>query len=409
MFKKTLIIIFMILLILGGSLVGYFYFTGNKAVVSVFNGGVFPSGNSTGFTPPATNQGSAAQNEASSTQTNTADGRLHLITSDPVAGSVVLQSASTTNIRYVDRATGHVYDARPDVGSPVQISNTTIPKISEALWNPDGTSVYLRYLGNNEVIKTFYAKLKAPAGTSTSASPYGLEGSFLPDNITSLSISNTGSKLFYLGSSGNGVSGNSSNLDGTKKVQVFTSPLTHWQSLWLGDTSILLTSNASAAIPGVALTVSNLTAKTPTQQKLLANVYALTTLTNPVGDGVIYSESIGGIVSLKYLLLKNKLVKTLSLKTLPEKCVWSKKDKNILYCAIPLNMTVGETPDSWYQGLTSFSDSFWKINTLTDETNLVYSAQSGLYDAVNLKLSPDEGYLIFTNKKDGSLWSLKTI
>ncbi len=65
---------------------------------------------------------------------------------------------------------------------------------------------------------------------------------------------------------------------------------------------------------------------------------------------------------------------------------------------------------SWYQGKVFFSDSIETINTKTLESKTVLDLQSesgGAIDATNLKLSSDENYLLFMNKRDLSLWGLR--
>lgn len=413
MSRKILFSTIALLLLVVVGIFGYLYFSGNKAVVSIFKGGVFPSSSDIGSATPS---GSLQAGSDTSTTTINSDPsipqRIHQITADPISGSIVIESGSTTLVRYVDRATGHIYEAPIDIGAPTQISNTTIPKISEALWVPDGSAVYLRYLGVSGSLKTFYAKIKASSGTSTDMSPYTLEGNFLPDNITSLSLAPNGVKIFYLGSGGNSAIGVITNQDGSKKVQVFSSPLDNWQSMWSETGSLLLTSNAASSIPGISSLLSNVTSgKGLSQNKILTNIFGLSTSISPSGEYVIYSEIVNGTVVLKAISLKEKVptARTLSLKTLPEKCVWSKKDKGTLFCAIPQNISGSNVPDSWYQGVVSFVDTFWKINITSGETNLIYSPQSSnyQYDAINLGLNTDESYLVFTNKKDNSLWSLQ--
>ncbi len=413
MSRKKLFFVIIPLLLLGGILLlSFFYLSNSNGGRSIFGGGEFPVGTSSGdTTDPTSSNPQTGEGDPTSTDPNTPIGQMYQITAEPVAGSIVIQSASTTLVRYVERATGHVFEARVDSRAQSRLSNTTIPKIYEAVWLPDGSSVFLRYLNKADVVKTFYAKLKASSGTSTiEMSPYSLDGNFLPDGISTLSVSNTGSKIFYLGAIESGVVGNTADPDGSKKVQVFSSPLIHWQSIWSGDDSILLTSNAAASIPGVSFLLSNISKKV-VSQKILANIYGLTTSVNLSGESVLYSEVKSENLSLKALSPKEKsqVIRTLSSKTLPEKCVWSKKEKTVLFCAVPQSIPEGEHPDLWYQGVTSFFDSFWRIDTVTGKTDLIYYAKSNAeaYDAIKLQLSVEEDYVIFTNNKDNSLWSLR--
>jgi hypothetical protein len=94
-----------------------------------------------------------------------------------------------------------------------------------------------------------------------------------------------------------------------------------------------------------------------------------------------------------------------SLKTLPEKCIWSEVDVNKIYCAVPKNLPTANYPDDWYKGLVSFDDNLWQIDTLTGETTLLLN-QFG-FDIINIFKTKNEDFLFFQNKKDGTLWSLK--
>ena len=72
---------------------------------------------------------------------------------------------------------------------------------------------------------------------------------------------------------------------------------------------------------------------------------------------------------------------------------------------MPDNFPQGDYPDDWYQGLISFKDSIWQKNFSTGETNILINETNA--DVINPFLTKDENYLIFTNKTDNTLWSLK--
>jgi hypothetical protein len=97
----------------------------------------------------------------------------------------------------------------------------------------------------------------------------------------------------------------------------------------------------------------------------------------------------------------------LGINTFPEKCVWSTKERGVVFCAIPESMPIGLYPDTWYQGRILFSDNLWKINTVTMEyrvLSLIRESSGEFVDVENIKLSKNEDYLIFRNKIDLSLW-----
>ena len=70
----------------------------------------------------------------------------------------------------------------------------------------------------------------------------------------------------------------------------------------------------------------------------------------------------------------------------------------------------GQIPDQWYQGLLSFNDTFWEVNTDTGEITFLADPKGETgkeFDVIQPVISVNEGYFIFTNKKDGTLWSLR--
>ena len=144
--------------------------------------------------------------------------------------------------------------------------------------------------------------------------------------------------------------------------------------------------------------------------KILGGITGLTTNTNPTGDHVLYSESARGNFNLfSYSISANEQT-PLSLKTLPDKCVWSKLKKTLVYCGVPTNIPSGEYPDVWYQGVVSFSDTLWMIDTETGITTILAKPQDLTgeeIDATQLVLDPNESFLFFINKKDSTPWSLK--
>jgi hypothetical protein len=95
--------------------------------------------------------------------------------------------------------------------------------------------------------------------------------------------------------------------------------------------------------------------------------------------------------------------------TFPEKCVWSKKDATIVYCAVPENSLDGTSLTAWYMGQISWSDDIWKYDLKQNTAGIVEHLADDAgeqIDVIKPILSTSEQYLIFTNKIDGTLWSL---
>ena len=91
--------------------------------------------------------------------------------------------------------------------------------------------------------------------------------------------------------------------------------------------------------------------------------------------------------------------------TLPEKCVFSNKSAT-LYCAIPLESTVGVVwPDDYYMGAFNQEEAIYKIDLQTMEaTPLIGKA---IFEIQGIDLSKDETQLIFFDKISQSLYGFK--
>ena len=96
--------------------------------------------------------------------------------------------------------------------------------------------------------------------------------------------------------------------------------------------------------------------------------------------------------------------------TIAEKCIWSIKQIDTVFCGAPIDGLGPNEPDDWYRGATHFSDSIWLFNTGAEFAQVLSEPKTEFgvdLDLAEPKLSPDEDYLIFTNNTDLSLWALK--
>ncbi|KKW15525.1 MAG: hypothetical protein UY54_C0008G0016 [Parcubacteria group bacterium GW2011_GWA2_50_10b] len=122
-----------------------------------------------------------------------------------------------------------------------------------------------------------------------------------------------------------------------------------------------------------------------------------------------YNNQNGG-AGMEAKNLQTGAVIDIPLATIAEKCVWSGKNRGVIYCGSPVSEIGGNEPDNWYRGVTHFSDRIWRFDTNTEIAQILSEPKASLnmdIDASDLKLSPNEDYLIFTNKRDLSLWALK--
>lgn len=309
-------------------------------------------------------------------------------------------------IRYIERGTGRIYETASSTPETERITNSTFTKIIESFFDKKGDNVLIRDLFNgSDIIQTRLGVAAFEAPTSTSMS---LKTKVLPYNMFSVVMSPE-KDLFasYIEQKGVGSLINISRLDGTGIVNIYRSPFREWLLSWPSTNLVVLNTKPSAYSEGYAYSINT---KTKAFKRLTGGQAGLTTLLSPDGLNVLIGESVEGSMKLSVLNLKTNSYKDVYARTLPEKCVWSKLEKSVLFCAASESIVYAPYPDAWYQGLVFFDDNIWKINTETQENKLLYviknSIKEGL-DITNLSLDKNEDYLLFTNKKDLSLWGLQ--
>jgi len=311
-----------------------------------------------------------------------------------------------TPIRYINRGTGNVFETRTDSLQDERLTNTTYPRIQEAFFTRDGAGLIIRTLDDIDQIKTYVADINTTSSTSSDAVGT-LTGYNLDDNISFVEISPDTSKMLLIKQDSSGTQIQSADTKGNGKKDIYTSPLTEWLAQWYGVNSVALTSKPTNGADGV---ITSLDLKTNKTNILLSNIAGVTGLVNTTGDKILYSESKLTILNLAIYSVKTGGISNITSKTMPEKCVWSLKEKGVLYCLIPNTVPYGIYPDDWYQGVVSFSDNIFKIDIISGLTTQLYSPTNSNkldLDGIRPMLSSDEKYFLFMDKKTGSLWSLQ--
>jgi len=317
------------------------------------------------------------------------------IVSDAVAGAGVFRSESTSTIRYIEKSTGHIYEVSPVGKERERVTNTTILKVFKSLWSPSGERVVVEYLEDGGLVpeaKIFSASIN-PISNS-------LEGVFLPSSATSVAVSPDQDKIFYLSEKTGGTVGVVSDFENKNGDVVFATPFGEFGAKWATPGKISLLTKPSASAKGYLYFLSP---KTGRFIKVLGGVKGLTASVSPDGKKVIYSQSAKKSFGAKLLNMTEGETSDFPLKTLPDKCVWG-EDSETVYCGVPKSLPPADYPDAWYQGTLSFDDSLWKADIATGETTLV--ADDTGADITNLFFGPNGNRLIFTNKKDDTLWSV---
>ena len=295
-------------------------------------------------------------------------------------------------VNYLERQSGNVYQYLVRAKTLTRISNKTIPGIQEALWLPDGSTTYIRYLSGD---------------THTTINTYvlpknGVDGHFLAQGIASLGVSSA--NLLSLASGVNGSIGTVSKIDGSGSKQAFISPLTSLRASFAGKNQYIAFSKPSAFINGYAFLVNS----TGNFERVAGPFPGLVALPGTLGKCVLFSYTSGGITKMSLVEVASREIVALPVATIADKCVWNVRETAV-YCAIPIDPpTTYAYPDDWYQGAVFFSDRIWKIDVDGRFAELVLDFKKETdadLDAVNLALDPTENILVFKNKRDGSLWS----
>ncbi len=330
--------------------------------------------------------------------------KLRKISSEPVAGAVVFNQGTTSIVRFVERGTGNVYEARSDSNIINRLSNTTIPKIVRAYWLPDGSGFIAQTISlENEIIETSLVKLKKnTTSASEDLTPYSTTISSLPTNIKEIAVSPDGRKIFYYTKSSISQF-YTANPDGTGETLVATHPLTEWIPFWKDNSKIVLQTKADSSLVGYAYTLDL------NSRAITKNGFGLDGLTiNPNQTGAMI-VSTGGNRPIINIRSTTGNYTTINTSTLAEKCTWLNKAQNII-CAIPNGFPRGSYPQDWYKGLVSTEDFIIGVDLSStiayNVSNLV--AESGQkIDVEEIMISKDDSHLIFRNKIDGFLWLLR--
>jgi hypothetical protein len=320
----------------------------------------------------------------------------------PVSGAVGFLKNNSTYIRYTDRATGHIYDINPRTLEKVKIANITQPKIYEAFFKADGSGVIYRSLEDDgdEIINTSI-DLTPPKGTSTEAL-YTETPTILRGDIRNIAVSNSG-KIAFVSHDDRGVF--LSQFNGVSPQKLFASNFTNWLIYWTTN-SIILTTKPSTYTYGFSY---KLNPSTGLLSKIAGPLYGLNLLINQSENKAVFSYLDGSLIRTIYKDLQTDFQSELP-STFAEKCIWSHKQTSVVYCASPAGGVSAGEPDLWYQGKSHYLDQIWVINPETTLDEILIDPKKDFnvdIDVVDPFLTPDEDYLIFTNKNDLSLWALK--
>lgn len=345
--------------------------------------------------------------------------RLRLVSDVPTAGGFVYRRTIENNsffnvtpetisvMRYIERESGNVYETTELTRINSRVTNTTIPRVLEAMF-VDGDSLLVRYIDPiSNTLKTFSAAVSQVPETSLvdneGAGLSRLSGVFLPDGIQDVSINNAG-EILYTQTSPSGLVAIVTDALGQNKKQIFSSPLSEWKPDWAKRSeTITMTQYPSSVAFGFSQILNRTTERT---SPFISGVRALDVLLSPDGTRALVSYKDGNTQSL-FIRNQDGTYSDTNLSTFAQKCVWS-SDSVLAYCAEPINQISSEAPDLWYQGVESYSDDVWRINTNDATTRVLFSPfEENFYslDIIDLDISADERFLFFRDKDNEYFWT----
>lgn len=383
--KPYIIIGVLALLIVGGVI---WYFSGQTLQITKKTG-ISTSGTETGFPNGATTRTgqNGKETEASGGLTGAPEPKLMQITDFAVVSPTLNKNGD--KILFYAKTGGDIYESDFLGKEKKKISNITVLGILTAQWSPQKDKAIVWYLDKNE-IKKFIQTI----GTTTKAA-------FLPSLAYTASWSQDGSSVAYLslGKEGSTLVVTDSSAKNPKTK--FKTPVRDFRINWITQNQISFNSASSGFAPSVLYVFD---AKNNSFSKIIDNTYGFIPLWSPDGKQLLYSATNNNGEGLS-LYLKKTDGKTLKLgvTTLPEKCAWSSDSKEI-FCALPRNFQNTNMPDSYYQGLTYFSDRLVKINAENNETTELFNERE--FDAENLLITSDKERVFFVDRKDGTLWGI---
>ncbi len=311
-------------------------------------------------------------------------------------------------VRYVERTSGNVFDVELATLSTERVTNTTLPRIHDAVFHRNAEHVIVRYAQeNNDVIKTYVASIIADTATSSLSEFKKLEGGFFEDGVDNLLMDPTQTKVLLTIPEKLGLMGYVLDFENEEKTPSFESDFGEWIIDWAEEDTLTATTKASHIADGFMYAVD---LNTGTFQKLFGGEKGLTALANSDLSKIFFSKTNStGRISSHVFDRQTQTITDLEIATLAHKCVWSKTNNTKLYCGAPTLIPQGELPDKWYQGVVQFTDNIWEIDTETYQSRELANPVTTLnvaIDAIDLSLANDERLLLFRNKKDSTLWSL---
>jgi len=312
----------------------------------------------------------------------------------PVLGASI--DASGKKVKYYDKATGNIFSVALNGSDLSTLSSASLSGLVKAFWSPDKEKV-ISYFEDDKQTKKYLHNYSS--GQSTLLNTEIKQAIWSPDSkkIASLTYDeNSATSAVSI-----------ANADGSDFKIIFQTRIKDISLEWSAVDKISIITKPSGLAEGAVIFLNQENGDFTTA---LSGLFGLNAKWSPLGNILLYSATSESgknpVLSYSNQFGQNKT--SLGISTLADKCSFS-QDNRFLFCAIPERISENAVwPDDYYKGMIATNDSFYKINIETGQKNLLLAVDAEKsYDASEIFLSPEEDYLIFINRRDGLLYSLK--
>jgi len=318
--------------------------------------------------------------------------QLYKISDDPVAGSQFVTVDGSPRVWFIKAGSGNLYSHNPDTRSTTKQTDTTIPKIREAIIAKSGEQAIYRYITNGEV-RTYQADI------DRNQSGLSLEGSFINREVYAIDYSPDGSQLFYLVSADDGSVGILENVTNGTSKRVFSNSVLDWRLSFDQPNAVTIFTPAADDTRGYAYEISTNSG----QREKIAEGSALTVLQNETGRRLIKGTQKDEGLEIAGQNNAGDVL-TDSASAVADKCFWA--TDTVFFCGVPTNQ-FGSITD-WYQGQKQFqADDLELFNTENgNRDGLFNESQINKASADIVDIKVDDGFqnAVFIDKKTGDLW-----
>lgn len=343
---------------------------------------------------PAITKPIPGEEEPTTTITPPKEGEFTIFKLSDVAA--ISPTISGDKVLYYSKLNGNVYETDFEGENTTTKTNVNIPDLIITIWSYDKTKAINIYKENETIKKVFYDFATQKAIQLDSRIKWV---NFAPnkDRIAYQFVDNSIdiNKIAI------------ADPNGLNYQNIFPIRMDNIRVYWPSENLVSFSTAPSGLVPGAAFT-KTINDRNGGLTKIIGNSNGLTIKYSPDGSRLLYSgtDQFGHSPTLS--LIKDGLTENLNIHTLSDKCIFSQI--NNIYCAVPrlINGSL-VLPDDFYKNTANFSDIFFKIDATGNRSSILLDPQDLKYDfnASDLAISPNEDYLVFVNRKDGLLYSIK--